>query len=258
MKRTVLLTGASSGIGASLSKLFAQNDFRLILSGRNLSRLHKIRETLGGGKDILVIPADLSKKEGAEKLIQETENTGCHVDILVNNAAQMLWGDFSDHEKISIDELLQLNICTLSTVTHHFLAGMISRGSGKILNVASVAGFQPVPSMGLYAASKAYVISFSESLAEQVAALGVSVTVLCPGVTATPATKPILKDLPQFVISSSDDVAAEGYRALMAGVPMCIPGIANKAALTWVKFQPRSFIRKIGGLMNKFGPKPRV
>ena len=143
-----------------------------------------------------------------------------------------------------------------SIITHHFLTGMISRGSGKILNVASVAGFQPVPSMGLYAASKAFVISFSESLAEQLATKGVSVTLLCPGVTDTPATKPILQDLPQFVVSSSDDVAAEGYRALMAGEAICIPGIANQAALAWVKFQPRSFIRKLGGLISRFGPTP--
>lgn len=256
MKRTVLITGASSGIGASLAKLFAQKDFRLIINARNTARLNELKEALGENKDIVIIPADLSEKKGAEKLIQEVENKGHHVDILVNNAAQMLWGDFSNHEKFSIEELLQLNICTLSIITHHFLTGMISRGSGKILNVASVAGFQPVPSMGLYAASKAFVISFSESLAEQVVTKGVSVTLLCPGVTDTPATKPILQDLPQFVVSSSDDVAAEGYRALMAGEAICIPGIANQAALAWVKFQPRSFIRKLGGLISRFGPTP--
>lgn len=256
MKRTVLITGASSGIGASLAKLFADKDFRLILNARNASRLNEFRQVLGENKDILIIPADLSNEEGVEKLIREVEKKGHHVDVLVNNAAQMLWGDFPDHEKSSIEKLIQLNICTLTTITHHFLDGMISRGSGKILNVASVAGFQPVPSMGLYAATKAFVISFSESLAEQVSTRGVSVTLLCPGVTDTPAAKPILRDLPPFLVSSSDDVAAEGFRALMAGEAICVPGLSNKAVLAWAKFQPRSFIRKLGGIISRFGPTP--
>ena len=102
MKRTVLITGASSGIGASLAKLFAQKDFRLIINARNTARLNELKEALGENKDIVIIPADLSEKKGAEKLIQEVENKGHHVDILVNNAAQMLWGDFSNHEKTKL------------------------------------------------------------------------------------------------------------------------------------------------------------
>ncbi|MFL2528072.1 MAG: SDR family NAD(P)-dependent oxidoreductase [Candidatus Azotimanducaceae bacterium] len=256
MKKTVLITGASSGIGESLAHIFARNDFHLIMSARDVSKLNHVKKSLRKDESIHIIPADLSNKEGAEKLIRETEDRGYQVDILVNNAAQMLWGNFYDHEIISVEKLIQLNISTPSTLTHHFLKGMINRGSGKILNVASIAGFQPIPSMGLYAASKAYVISFSESLAEQVSDHGISVTALCPGVTDTPATKQILDDLPTFVVSSSDEVAEEGYRALMAEETICIPGIANKAALTWVKFQPRSLIRKIGGFISRFGPNP--
>ena len=176
------------------------------------------------------------------------------MDVLVNNAGQMLWGKLQDNDTDTIDQLIELNIRTLTLLSHHFLKGMIEHGSGRILNVASVAGFQSIPAMGLYAASKAYVLSLTESLSEQLDNTGVSVTALCPGITDTPSTAKLINEIPPFIVSSADEVALAGFEALMAGETVCIPGVANKTAVAWAKLQPRSVVRRIGGLVARFGP----
>ncbi len=252
MKGTALITGASSGIGESLARVFASHDFQLIVTARDTSKLVALKNSLDDPDQTHIVTADLSTREGIDHLIANTKKE--RVDILVNNAGIMQWGNLQDREADTIDQLIDLNIRALTHLTHHFLKGMIKRSSGKILNVASIAGFQPVPAMGLYAASKAYVLSLTESLSEQITNSGVSVTALCPGITSTPSTEQLISEIPHFIVSSADEVALAGFEALMAGETLCIPGVANKTAVAWAKLQPRSVVRKIGGFVAKFVP----
>ena len=148
-----------------------------------------------------------------------------------------------------------MNILALARLTRHYLPTMISKGSGRILNVASVAAFQPVPSMSLYAASKAFVLSLTESLSEELKGTGVSVTALCPGLTKTEMVSQLqAQDIPPFLMSSTDQVAKEGFDALMAKEVIRIPGLANQAAVTWAQHQPRWLIRGLGGILSNFNP----
>ena len=252
MKGTVLITGASSGIGESLARLFASHDFQLIITARDTSKLTALKDSLNEPDQIRIVTADLATQEGLDHLIEEVKAE--RIDILVNNAGQMLWGKLQDNDTDTIDQLIELNIRTLTLLSHHFLKGMIEHGSGRILNVASVAGFQSIPAMGLYAASKAYVLSLTESLSEQLDNTGVSVTALCPGITDTPSTEKLINEIPPFIVSSADEVALAGFEALMAGETVCIPGVAHKTAVAWAKLQPRSVVRRIGGLVARFGP----
>jgi len=247
MRGTVLITGATSGIGASLAQEFANHDYRLVITSRSEAELLALKTLLGSETQTVV--ADLSTPEGVQHLIDSQQDQD--IDILVNNAAQLLWGNFQEHNVQAITDLLAVNIQALTTLSEHFIKGMLLRGTGKILNVASVAGFQAVPAMGLYAASKAYVISLSESMSEQLRGSGVSVTVLCPGVTDTASTSQLVAELPDALVSAPDDVAREAFEALMSGEPVCIPGIANKTAVTLAQLQPRSVIRRIGGMVAK-------
>ena len=252
MRGTALITGASSGIGESLARVFASHDFQLIVTARDTSKLVALKTSLDDPDQTQIVTADLSTREGIDHLIANTKKE--RVDILVNNAGIMQWGNLQDREADTIDQLIDLNIRALTYLTHHFLKGMIKRSSGKILNVASIAGFQPIPAMGLYAASKAYVLSLTESLSEQIANSGVSVTALCPGITNTPSTEQLISEIPPFIVSSADEVALAGFEALMAGETLCIPGVANKTAVAWAKLQPRSVVRNIGGFVAKFVP----
>ena len=154
-----------------------------------------------------------------------------------------------------IDQLIGLNISALARLTQHYSQPMIQRGSGRILNVASVAAFQPVPSMAVYAASKAFVLSLTESLSEELRGTGVTVSALCPGLTRTELVNDLMaQDVPPFMMSSTEDVAREGYQALMAGDVIRIPCVANQAAVTWAKHQPRGLVRGVGGLFARFKP----
>jgi len=247
MRGTVLITGATSGIGASLAQEFANHDYRLVITSRSEADLLALKTSLDS--EIETVVADLSTPDGVQRLIDSQQ--GQDIDILVNNAAQLLWGNFQEHDAQAIKDLLAVNIQAPTTLSEHFIKGMLHRGTGKILNVASVAGFQAVPAMGLYAASKAYVISLSESMSEQLRGTGVSVTVLCPGITDTASTAQLVSELPNVLVSSPDDVAREAFDALMAGEPVCIPGIANKTAVTLAQLQPRSVIRRIGGMVAR-------
>lgn len=250
MRGTVLITGATSGIGASLAKEFSDHDYRLVITSRSEAELLALKVSLDS--DIEIVVADLSTEDGVMHLIDSQRNQD--IDILVNNAAQLCWGNFHEHDAKTISDLLAVNIQALTTLSQHFVKAMVQRGTGKILNVASVAGFQSVPAMGLYAASKAYVISLSESMSEQLRGTGVSVTALCPGVTDTASTSQWVSELPDVLISSPEDVARAAFDALMAGEPLTIPGIANKTAVTLAQFQPRSVIRRIGGIVARLVP----
>ena len=255
IKGTVLVTGASSGIGAALAKVFASNGFALVLTARRENLLKQLQEELSAVTDVSYIVSDLATTVGVNALIIELEEREISVDVLVNNAGIAYSDNFDLLKDEQIQHLITLNITALSTLTLHFVKQMKNRGAGRILNVASVAAFQPVPSMSIYAASKAFVLSLTESLSVELRDTGVSITALCPGLTNTDMVNDLsASNVPPFMMSKVEAVAQEGYEALMAREVIRIPGVANQAAVTWAKHQPRWLIRGLGGLVSRFTP----
>ncbi|MCZ6502740.1 MAG: SDR family oxidoreductase [Gammaproteobacteria bacterium] len=254
-KGTVLITGASSGIGAALARQFAKNDYDLVITARREKSLQELKDSIDSGISIEVVRCDLTDSNGPDELIKAIEAKSIDVDILINNAGIAASGKFDELDQEDIDNLLSLNILALTRLTRHYAEMMVQRGSGRILNVASVAAFQPVPSMNVYAASKAYVLSLTESLSEELRGTGVSVSALCPGLTQTEMVDSLAaQNAPPFLVSSADDVAKEGFDALMAKDVIRIPGLANQAAVTWAQHQPRWLIRGLGGLFSRLKP----
>lgn len=254
-KGIALITGASSGIGEALAREFARHDYDLIITARWADLLEALARELSSQVLVDVVVSDLATATGPAALIAAVAALGKHVDILVNNAGIAHSGDFHSSSTVQLDQLLGLNITALAHLTHSFSKPMVQRGAGKILNVASVAAFQPVPSMALYAASKAFVLSLTESLSEELRGTGVSATALCPGLTRTDLVNDLhAQDVPPFMMSSTADVAREGYNALMANEVIRIPGVANQAAVTWAKHQPRWLVRGVGGLFARLKP----
>jgi short-subunit dehydrogenase len=252
---TVLVTGASSGIGAALAKQFANNDYDLVITARREPNLQALKDSLETANHVEIVCCDLSDAGGPRELVNMIQAKGIEIDVLVNNAGIAASEKFDQLEEEEIDNLMSLNILALTRLTRHYLPIMIRKGSGRILNVASVAAFQPVPSMSLYAASKAFVLSLTESLSEELKGTGVSVTALCPGLTRTEMVSQLqAQDIPPFLMSSTDQVAKEGFDALMAKEVIRIPGLANQAAVTWAQHQPRWLIRGLGGILSKFNP----
>ena len=180
-KGTALITGASSGIGEALAHQFAAKGFDLIITARREDKLNQLAESLP--VSVQVVACDLSSLEGPRFLLDNIELSS--IDVLVNNAGVAYPGTFPEQDLKDITSLLTLNINALTELIHGILPNMIKKGAGRILNVASVASFQPVPSMAVYAASKAYVLSLTESLSEELKGTGVSATALCPGITNT-------------------------------------------------------------------------
>lgn len=254
-KGTALITGASSGIGEALAREFARHDYDLIITARRGDRLEALAQELSQQVSVDIVISDLATEGGPAALIAAVARLDKHVDILVNNAGVAHSGSFHTSDAAHIDQLIRLNITALARLTQHYSQPMVQRGAGKILNVASVAAFQPVPSMAVYAASKAFVLSLTESLSEELRGTGVTATALCPGLTRTELVEELMaQDVPPFLLSSTETVAREGYNALMGNEVIRIPGVANQAAVTWAKHQPRWLVRGVGGLFARFKP----
>lgn len=182
---------------------------------------------------------------------------GLDVDVLVNNAGLMEMGGFADIGIEQHERLVQLNVVVLTSLTRRLLPAMIERGHGRILNLASTSSFQPVPAMALYAASKAFVLSLSESLSEELKGTGVTVTALCPGVTKTDmydrahGEHAIVGSIPGLLLSDVEDVAREGYEACVAGRAVVVPGLPNWLVASAVQLYPRWLVRGVGGLVGR-------
>jgi short-subunit dehydrogenase len=174
---TALVTGASSGIGLEIARLLAK-DYDLVLAARSADKLEQLASELGNAR---VVAVDLIDPDGSRKLIAEVPT----VDVLVNNAGFAEYGPFAEANEQRLEDMIELNITALTRLSRAYLPGMLERGRGKIMNVASTASFQPGPLMAVYYATKAYVLSFSEALAEETRGSGVTVTALCPGPTTT-------------------------------------------------------------------------
>jgi short-subunit dehydrogenase len=244
---TALITGASVGIGYELAKVFARNNHNLILVSRNQQQLDRVAsECRSLGKiDVRVLPKDLAVPSAPQEIFDTLKQSGTVVDVLVNNAGFGTHGEFAQIDLTADLNLLQVNIVALTALTKLYLREMLARGSGKILNVASVASFQPGPLMATYYASKAYVLHFSEAIATEIAGRGVTVTALCPGPTESEFGKRagIKGDRPFRVRPMpTAPVAQAGYHGLMHGKRIVIPGLSNKIMARMNRFFPRRLI----------------
>lgn len=260
MAETVLLTGASSGIGEAMANILAERGFNLVLVARRLDKLEAMAADLSTRHQVkaVAMAQDLSDPNAADDLLARCDEAGIAVDFLINNAGfAHLDGFMATPVEVLLD-LVQVNIAAVVHLARLFGQRMAERGSGRIMNVASIAAFQPIPSLGAYAASKAFVLSLSEALAIELKDRGVTVTALCPGFTNTPlAERAADRDfeslpIPSFLLSDPQDVAREGIDGALAGKAIVVPGVAYQLAVGVSRFQPRFLVRTLGGLANKY------
>ena len=258
---TVLITGASSGIGEALAKRFAQAGHALVLVARNEAKLEALAAASAAkyGVKVWVQPADLARPGGAQSLAAALKRKRISIDVLVNNAGILQQGPFTAVPAKRHQALIDLNVAGLTGMLAQFLPGMCTRGHGRVLNVASIAAFQPVPTLATYAATKAFVLSLTESLAEELKGSGVTVTALCPGITATHMLSSATEEnarlakLPSVLIGNADEVADEGYRACMQGSVISVPGVVNQAVTLASRATPKWLLRRITGTLVRSG-----
>jgi short-subunit dehydrogenase len=256
-RKAAVITGASGGIGEDLAKLFAADGYDLVLVARSREGLDRVGHALQRehGIDTLVVPADLTDPAAPDAVYRAVHAAGWDVEALVNNAGFGLHGAF-----VAVDgkeatplarelEMIQVNVAALTALTKLFVPGMVARGRGRVLNVASTAAFQPGPFMAVYYATKAYVLSFSEALAEELKGTGVTVTALCPGPTRTGFQKEAAMEGSRLVrsplVMDSPAVARIGYRAMQAGRRSVVTGLLNKLLAQSTRFSPRALSAKI-------------
>ena len=255
-QETVLITGASSGIGLELAKCFAADGCRLILVARNRDAMEKLAEELRLKNKIetIVLPADLSLAETPKRIFEKLSAQKISVDVLVNNAGFGTHGPFVETSLPRQLEMLQVNIAALTELTGLFLPGMIQRKRGGILNVGSVAGFLPGPGMTVYFATKAFVLSFTEALAEELLGTGLKISVLCPGPTESNFGLVARGERERQAKASkmaTDVVAIYGHRAFRNGKIIAVPGIQNRLMIFFIRFVPRWLPRRIVNSYNR-------
>jgi len=260
VSKTALITGASGGIGYELALLFARDGYDCILVARSQDKLKQLATRLEREHRVktLVIGKDLSTPSAVDEIYEGVTAASMQVDVLVNNAGFPVFGPFVDTDLPTELEMLHVNVIALTALTKLFLKGMVERGSGRILNLASTAAFLPGPLMAVYYASKAYVLSFSDALANELHGTGVTVTALCPGPTRTGFQKRgVLEDsrLVQGQIADPGSVALAGYRGLMAGKVIVIPGFSNKLIPWVVRLSPRGVVTRVVRRMQERVPQ---
>ena len=256
-RRTALVTGASGGIGLEIAKVLAREGFNLVLVARNRDALEAAAGQIEGKHTVSVhvFAADLRRREAPESIFEFLRNESIAVDALVNNAGFGVGGEFAETELTRELEMIQVNVAALTHLTKLFLPAMVKRKAGRILNVASTAAFQPGPLMAVYYATKAYVLSFSEALAEELRNSGVTVTALCPGPTRTQ-----FADVAQigssrlfsaFGVAAAADVAEFGVSAMLHGRRVAIPGIKNKLVAQANRFAPRALSARVARMAQE-------
>lgn len=250
MTQTALITGASGGIGLELARQFAQNNFDLVLVARSRDKLQQLADELQDKYQIsvAVVVKDLTEPSAPAEIYAELQERGTAVNILVNNAGFATYGFFDELDLQRELAMIQLNVAALTHLTWLFLQDMVAAGNGKILNVSSTAAFQPGPLMAVYYATKAYVLSFSEAIANELAGKGVTVTALCPGPTESGfQSRAEMEDskLVQRGLMSAAEVAKSGYAGLMAGKTVVIPGTKNRILAMSPRFLPRKMVTNV-------------
>ncbi len=239
-----LVTGASGGIGEAFARQLASRGYSLILTARREQELARVQREITRAHNVSVdiVSLDLSEIGSAERLYETVKRRGHVVDVLINNAGFGLYGDFLDGDRVRIEQMVQLNVATLTSLTHLFGVPMKERRHGYILLVASIASFQPSPFYAAYAATKAYVLWLGEALAWECRNQGVHVATICPGITRTEFHEVAHHERTgwmEFLSQSPDDVAIDGLDALFSGRSSITSGLVNKLSGTMVKFLPR-------------------
>ncbi|GAA0854608.1 SDR family oxidoreductase [Aliiglaciecola litoralis] len=255
--KTVLITGASEGIGRSFAEVFAKQGHDLVVVARNQQKLNELSMYLSAkyAVECKVYPMDLTGQDAAKELFSTLTKDNIHVDILVNNAGMMQVEKLHESDEDVLNRLLQLNVNCLVNMTRQFVVPMIARGQGRILNVGSIASFMPTPNFSAYGASKAFVLSFSEGISEELKGTGVSVTCVCPGMTETKMlshAEGLERYIPGFLKAHPDTLANDTYKALMKGEVVFLDKLANKLLVQWATHYPRWMVRSVNGLFSKF------
>lgn len=254
-KETALITGASSGIGMGLAKLFAADGSDLVLVARREDRLNKLAQELKSehGIEVHVLPKDLSKKSAPKEIFTHLNKEKIQIDVLVNNAGFGSKGTIAELDTDLQMDMVQVNASALTHLTSLFLPGIVERGHGGILNVGSLAGFQPGPNLAVYFATKAYVLSFTEALAEEISNPNIKISCLAPGPVKTEfGEKSDLEDSLLFKISLMEmaPVVKAGYQGFRRGKTIVIPGLKQQIVPFLNRFTPRLLVRKIAKKLN--------
>ncbi len=256
MKKTVVITGASGGIGRELSELYAQKGYDLFLLSRDERKLTRVKENLEEDYGIRVgyFPIDLAKPGSAKVAFEQMQSRGIIVDLLINNAGFGLAGKFEETDSHREVDMIQLNTTTLVELTKLVLPQMKKRTSGQIVNIASVAAFLPGPYMAVYYATKAFVLSFSEALSEELKDTGISITTICPGPTISGFQKEAemesLKVLRYSNVMTSQKVAQLAVKGIEKRKVIVTTGIVNKIITQLPRISPRNFVRKVVGALQ--------
>jgi short-subunit dehydrogenase len=257
--KMALVTGASDGIGIEFCKVLAERGYDLILVARREQKLQEVADDLCKQYkiDCIVIVADLSEPQAAQKLFQTVKNKQLNVDFLVNNAGLLANGFFTELDLSNQENMLLVNVLALTSLTHLFATDMASRGGGNILNLSSLAAWTAIPNENVYAASKAYVLSFSQALSDEMQAAnnGVVITALCPGYTATkmlnnPEQGGLLK-VPSALISTPESVAEKGINGCLAGKTTIIPGFSNQITAYVSQLFSKMMVARMMGKMYR-------
>jgi uncharacterized protein len=254
--KTALITGASAGLGRAFAKFAACDGHDVVLVARRKDRLQELAKELEAAHGIkaTVIEADFADRGAPQKVVETVRAAGLAIDVLINNAGFGSHGPFVETDFARQAEMVDVNIRAVIELTHRLLPQMLARKAGRILNVASLAAFVPGPYMATYYASKAFVLSFSEALSAELRGTGVTVTAACPGPTATEFGTVARSDRTNLFRGGGADaasVARHGYRAMLAGKVVAIPGLSNKLTAMSVRFGSRAVIRRIACWLNK-------
>jgi short-subunit dehydrogenase len=250
VKKVALVTGASAGLGVEFARQLSKRGHRLVLAARRKERLEELAKELDKARAVAI---DLSKTNAATKLMADLAANDEEVELLVNNAGFGLIGRFATADAKRLRQMIDLNVGTLADLCRAVAPGMIERKSGGIVNVASTAAFQPGPNMAVYFATKAFVLSFTEAMHEELKPHGIHVTCLCPGPTRTE-----FGDVAGFggngmfdrVAMESPDVVTAGLEGLDKNKAVVVPGLLNKISANSGRFAPRSVVRKIAGAIK--------
>ena len=256
---TVLVTGASMGIGEALVRRFARAGHDLVLVARSADKLEALAEEMSKnhGVKIVTLVSDLSKDGEVANLASSLKRRKVSIDILVNNAGINNQGHFEKMPSCDQQAIIRLNIATTTEMMSYFIPPMVERGYGRVLNIVSTSAFFPVPFMATYAASKAYLLSLTESVSEELRDSGVTVSALCPGVTATPMMDEMSSRNSQFVkvigstVLDVRDVADAGYDTCMRGKVVTVPGRVNLMTTLSSRAMPKWMTRRVSGLMGR-------
>jgi len=255
MKKTALITGASNGIGLELAKIHASKGDDLVLVARNKSKLDELKTDLEKQFKVSVytIGKDLSSTNAAQEVYDETNKQNIQIEYLINNAGFGGFGKFDETDWNNELQMINLNITTLTLFTKLYLKDMVKRKSGKIMNVASTAAFQAGPTMAIYCATKAYVLSFTEAVNNEMNDKGITITALCPGATETGfQAAGGLNESKLFKgkkLPTATEVAKYGYTSMMKGKPVAIHGLMNYIMANSIRFIPRAMVTKVSRSM---------